>query len=217
MQLIMLGAPGVGKGTQGKLLSAHYKIPNISTGDILREAIGRGSSLGARAKSYMDKGELVPDDLMIDLIKERIQPADCNTGFILDGYPRTAQQAVALDEYLKQIGQPIDYIIALELAEAEIITRLTSRRICRSCGKDYNVITNPPPADNICVDCQGEIIQRSDDSVATVSQRLKVYEEKTKPLKAYFQQKGRLKIFQANGTIEAIQNTIRSFLDVEVK
>jgi adenylate kinase len=217
MQLIMLGAPGVGKGTQGKLLSAHYKIPNISTGDILREAIERGSSLGVRAKSYMDKGELVPDDVMIDLIKERIEEADCNNGFILDGYPRTVQQAVALDEYLKKIDKPIDYIIALELAAAEIITRLTSRRVCRSCGKDYNVISNPPPANNICVDCHGEIIQRSDDTVATVSKRLKVYEEKTKPLKAYFQQKGRLKIFQANGTIAAIQSDIRSFLDVEVK
>lgn len=217
MQLIMLGAPGVGKGTQGKALSAHYGIPNISTGDILREAIERGSELGAHAKRFMDRGELVPDDVMIDLIKERLQQPDCNAGFILDGFPRTVPQSIALDDFLKEIGKPIDFIIVLELAEAKIIERLTSRRVCRNCGKDYNLITNPPPADYRCDICGGEIIQRSDDSEATVRKRLQVYETKTQPLKAYFQQQGRLKIFQADGTVAQIQNDIRSFLDIEIK
>jgi len=215
MQLIMLGAPGVGKGTQGKLLGAYYKIPNISTGDILRTAIEHGTKLGTEAKSYMDKGELVPDDVMIGLIKQRLQQDDCEDGFILDGFPRTVEQAAALDEYLEIIKKEIDYIIALELAENKIVERLTSRRVCRSCGKDYNIITNPPPVDNKCSSCGGEIIQRSDDTKETVLKRLKVYEEKTATVKAYFQEKSRLKIFQADGSIEEIQNDIRSFLDSE--
>jgi adenylate kinase len=215
MQLIMLGAPGVGKGTQGKMLSDYYKIPNISTGDILRIAIEQGTELGTRAKIYMDKGELVPDDVMIDLIKQRLQQHDCENGFILDGFPRTVQQAVALDDYLKKITKEIDFVITLELAEAKIVERLTSRRVCRSCGKDYNIITNPPPADHRCAECGGEIIPRSDDKEETVLNRLTVYQEKTKPLKAYFQEKGKVRIFQAEGSIADIQNNIRSFLDLE--
>lgn len=213
MQLVMLGAPGVGKGTQGKLLSNHYGIPNISTGDILREAIKQGTGLGARAKRFMDRGELVPDDVMIDLIKQRLLEDDCNKGFILDGFPRTVQQAAALDDYLKKIKKTIEHVITLELAEHKIVERLTSRRLCRGCGKDYNVITNPPPADQKCVACGGEIIQRSDDKEATVLNRLLVYQEKTKPLKAYFKKKGKLRIFQADGSVAAIQNEIRRFLD----
>jgi adenylate kinase len=215
MQLIMLGAPGVGKGTQGKMLSDYYKIPNISTGNILRIAIEQGTELGIKAKIYMDKGELVPDDVMIDLIKQRLQQHDCENGFILDGFPRTVQQAVALDDYLKKITKEIDFVITLELAEAKIVERLTSRRVCRSCGKDYNIITNPPPSDHQCVECGGEIIQRSDDKEETVLNRLTVYQEKTKPLKAYFQEKGKVSIFQAEGSIADIQNNIRSFLDLE--
>jgi adenylate kinase len=213
MQLIMLGAPGVGKGTQGKLLGVHYKIPNISTGDILRTAIEQGTELGTKAKSFMDRGELVPDDVMIGLIKQRLQQNDCKNGFILDGYPRTVDQAVALDEYLQDINKEIDYIIALELAENKIIERLTSRRVCRVCGKDYNIISNPPPPDNRCEVCGGEIIQRSDDTEETVINRLKIYEAKTEPLKAYFQKKGKLQIFNAGGSIEDIQTEIKSFLN----
>ncbi len=215
MQLIMLGAPGVGKGTQGKMLSAHYGIPNISTGDILRDAITRGTELAARTKSYMDKGELVPDKLMIDLIKQRLLEPDCNRGFILDGFPRTVQQAVALDNYLKKIKKDIDFVITLELADAKIVERLTSRRVCQSCGKDYNIITNPPPQDHRCIECGGEIVQRSDDKQETVLNRLAVYQQKTKPLKAYYQENGKVKIFQAEGSISEIQNNIRSFLDSE--
>ena len=213
MQLIMLGAPGVGKGTQGKLLSAYYGIPNISTGDILREAMKQGTELGIRAKSYIDRGELVPDDVMIDLIKQRLQENDCRRGFILDGFPRTVQQAAALDEYLNKINKAIEHVIALELSEDKIVDRLTSRRLCRSCGKDYNIVTNPPPADQKCIECGGEIIQRSDDKAETVKNRLKIYKEKTEPLKLYFQKEGKLRIFESNGSIAAIQNGIRKYLD----
>jgi adenylate kinase len=215
MQLIMMGAPGVGKGTQGKLLSIYFSIPNISTGDMLREAIEQGTALGTRAKNFMDKGELVPDDIMIDLITERLQDHDCDHGFILDGFPRTVKQATALDDFLRKIRKEIDYVIALELAEDKIVERLTSRRVCRNCGKDYNLITDPPPADQKCAGCGGEIIQRSDDTRETVLNRLRVYQEKTNPLKAYFQNQGKFRIFQAEGSIEAIQNVIRSFLDSE--
>lgn len=217
MQLVMMGAPGVGKGTQGKMLSAYYRIPNISTGDMLREAIERGTALGTRAKSFMDRGELVPDEVMIDLVKDRLQDDDCSNGFILDGFPRTVQQVMALDVFLKEIHKEIDYVIALDLAEKEIVERLTSRRVCQNCGKDYNLKTNPPPADQKCAGCGGKIIQRSDDKKETVLKRLTVYQAKTNPLKAYFQNQGKFKIFQADGSIADIQNMIRLFLDSEIR
>lgn len=217
MQLVMLGAPGVGKGTQGKLLSSYYQIPNISTGDMLREAVSQGTPLGLSAKSYMDQGQLVPDEVMIGLIKERLENPDCARGFILDGYPRTVLQAESLDHYLAQINKPIDAVIELELAEAEIVKRLSSRRICQGCGKDFNLISNPPPADNKCPICGGAIIQRPDDTPETVKTRLAVYQKKTKPLKAYYQKSDRLMIFPANGSVEQIQNRIRSFLDAKFR
>ncbi len=217
MRLIILGAPGVGKGTQGKLLGVHYKIPNISTGDILRTAIEQETELGKKAKTYMDNGELVSDDVMIGLIKQRLQQDDCEDGFILDGFPRTIDQAISLDEYLENINKEIDYIIALRLAENKIIERLTRRRVCRNCGKDYNIISNPPPSDNRCEVCGGEIIQRSDDTEETVLNRLKVYKQKTEPLNAYFQKKGKLKVFNAEASIEQIQTRIRSFLDTNYR
>ncbi len=217
MQLVMLGAPGVGKGTQGKLLSSYYQIPNISTGDMLRDAVSRGTALGLTAKGYMDQGQLVPDDVMIGLIKERLQDPDCGHGFILDGYPRTEHQAESLDQYLAQINKPIDAVIELELAEEEIIRRLSSRRICQGCGRDFNLISNPPPADNKCPTCGGAIVQRADDTPETVRTRLAVYQQKTKPLKTYYEKTGRLTVFPANGSVEEIHNRIRSFLDAKIQ
>lgn len=217
MQIIMLGAPGTGKGTQGKLLSEHYRIPNISTGDILRSAIERRTELGEKARSLMENGELVPDDVMIGLIQNRLTDSDCKKGFILDGFPRTVAQAEALDQYVDQWGKNINAVVALKVPESEIITRLTSRRVCRRCGKDYNMITNPPPQDKRCSACDGEIVQRADDTEETVKRRLKIYDEKTMPLKRYFQKQGKLKIFEATGTIAEIQNRIRYFLDNEVR
>ena len=217
MQIIMLGAPGTGKGTQGKLLSEHYQIPNISTGDILRSAIEKRTDLGEKARALMENGELVRDDIMIGLIQNRLTDIDCKEGFILDGFPRTVAQAVALDQYVNQWGKNINAVIALKVPENEIIKRLTSRRVCRTCGKDYNMITNPPPHDNKCNVCDGDVVQRADDTEETVKRRLKVYDEKTMPLKMYFQKQRKLKIFAATGTIAEIQNRIRYFLDNEVR
>jgi len=205
----MLGAPGTGKGTQGKLIGVYFKIPNISTGEILRTAITNRTQLGNEAKAFIDKGELVPDDLMIGLIKERLAEEDCKNGFILDGFPRTVRQAEALEDFFNNVGLKLGYVIGLELAQDKIIKRLTSRRVCINCGKDYNLITNPPPEDNKCELCGGEIIQRSDD---TVSKRLAVYAEKTKPLKDYFQKTGKLKIFDADSTVQKINKRIITFL-----
>ncbi|HEX9974740.1 MAG TPA: adenylate kinase [bacterium] len=217
MQLIMLGAPGTGKGTQGKLLSEHYHISNISTGDILRAAIEKRTDLGNKARTFMERGELVPDDVMIGLIQQRLTDADCENGFILDGFPRTVAQAVALDHYLENLSKPVNAVLALEVPESEIITRLTSRRVCRNCGKDYNVITNPAPSDNKCEVCKGDVVQRGDDTEDTVKRRLKVYDEKTMPLQRYFKKQGKLKIFEATGTIAEIQSRIRYFLDNEAR
>ncbi len=212
MILILLGAPGTGKGTQAKLISEVFKIPTISTGEMLRTAIEEKTPLGSRAKSFMDKGELVPDAVMIDLISERLKRNDCGNGFILDGFPRTVAQAKALDLLLQSSNHKIDYAIGLDLAEKKIIERLTSRRLCKECRKDYNMITDPPPKNNRCPVCGGEIIQRSDDTAETISKRLSVYEEKTKPLKQYYLDNRKLKLFDADGTVEEISKNILKFL-----
>ncbi|MFZ5515750.1 MAG: adenylate kinase [Candidatus Zhuqueibacterota bacterium] len=217
MILIMLGAPGTGKGTQGKILGSHYRIPNISTGDILRTAIENDTDLGKQAKQFMDKGELVPDDVMIGMIDERLLEPDCKNGFILDGFPRTVAQAQALDKYFQRSGKKLDAVIGLELSEDKIVARLTSRRVCRKCGKDYNVVTDPPPANNRCIMCGGVVIQRADDNEKTVRNRLNVYYEKTRPLQDYYQKINKLHLFHSDGAIEDIQRDIRMFLDNAVK
>ncbi|MCI0511883.1 adenylate kinase [candidate division KSB1 bacterium] len=213
MRLIFLGAPGTGKGTQGKMLSEKNQWLHISTGDILRAAVNAGTALGKEAKTYMDAGKLVPDDLMNALVRERLSQADCNAGFILDGFPRTIDQAQNLDQFLKPRGTPIDQIISLEVAAALLIQRLTSRRLCRNCGKDFNLITNPPPADNKCPVCQGEIYQRADDHELTVQNRLQVYEKQTAPLKKYYIQQGKLTSIDGNQPIECVQQEIEQSLD----
>lgn len=217
MILIMLGAPGTGKGTQGKLLGKKFNIPNVSTGEILRSAIEQKTQLGNEAKVFIDNGELVPDGVMIRLIKERLAEEDSKNGFILDGFPRTVQQAEALGELFQETGLKLDYVIGLELGKQKIIERLTSRRLCSACGRDYNIITHPPLNEKKCDVCGGEIIQRSDDTVETVSKRLSVYEKKTKPVKEYFQKQGKLKMFNADGTVEEINNNILNFLSYKDK
>ncbi len=212
MILILIGAPGTGKGTQGKLLSAHFNIPNISTGDILRDAIEKNTALGLKAKTMMDQGMLIPDNVMIGIIEERLVREDCKNGFILDGFPRTINQAIALDKIFEKTQLTLDFVIGFELNNEEILKRLTSRRVCRVCGKDYNILTNPPPKNNRCEKCGGEIIQRSDDTEDTVKNRLEVYEEKTKPVKDYYQKKGKLKVFNAAGSVDDIQLQLVRFL-----
>jgi len=213
MKLIMLGAPGSGKGTQGKKIAAYMNIPNISTGDILRKALSDKTTLGIEAKKYMENGELVPDDVMIGIVRERIKEADCDNGFILDGFPRTVPQAEALDRMLAESGEKLDYVLDLDVSRNELVERLTSRRVCRNCGRDYNMITNPPPDDMICEQCGGEIWQRADDTVETVVNRLDVYDQKTKPLRKHYQNQGKLSLFDGNGTIDEVHDSIREFLD----
>lgn len=212
MKLIFLGAPGTGKGTQAKILAAAKNWPHISTGDILRAAVKNQTELGLKAKSYMDSGGLVPDSLIIDMVAERFGQGDCDEGFILDGFPRTIAQAEALDAYLEKEGIAIEKVIALDVEASALIARLTSRRLCRNCGKDYNVITNPPPADGKCEACGGEIYQRTDDNEETVSNRLKVYEEQTAPLKDYYQKQGKLYSVDASQPIDDVQSSIEQTL-----
>ncbi|MEE4310938.1 MAG: adenylate kinase [candidate division KSB1 bacterium] len=212
MQIIMLGAPGTGKGTQGNLLSNYFGIPNISTGEILRSAVKQESPLGIKAKLYMDAGELVPDDVMIGIIRDRLREADCEKGFILDGFPRTVTQAEALDHLLSGEKIDIEHVIALEVAENALVMRLTSRRVCSVCGKDYNMLSDPPPGDMKCRMCGGEIIQRSDDNETTVTKRLAVYEEKTAPLKEYYERQSKLRHVIGAGSVEEVQDRIREIL-----
>jgi adenylate kinase len=212
MNLIFLGAPGTGKGTQAKILAANKNWPHISTGDILRAAVKNKTELGQKAKSYMDAGKLVPDSLIIEMVAERFSEGDCDAGFILDGFPRTINQAQALDAFFEKEGKAINKVIALEVEAEALIRRLTSRRLCRNCGKDYNIISNPPPIDGKCEVCGGEIYQRTDDNEETVSNRLKVYEEQTTPLKDYYKQQGKLNSIDANKGIEEVQREIKSNL-----
>lgn len=208
MKLIFFGAPGTGKGTQGKILSQAKGWVHISTGDILRGAVKNGTELGLKAKEYMDAGKLVPDALMNDLVAERLTQEDCQQGYILDGFPRTINQAESLDSFLKSVGQEINKIVFLDVDPAALLSRLTSRRLCRSCGKDYNVITNPPPADMKCTDCGGEIYQRDDDNEKTVGSRLSVYSEQTAPLKSYYEKQGKLVLINGDQAIDAVQTEI---------
>jgi len=193
VKLILLGPPGAGKGTQSIELSKSYKIPHISTGDILRESVKALLPLGLKAKSYMDKGELVPDDVVVGIVIERLKSADTKAGYILDGFPRTVKQAVALDGSLENIGSGIDMVIYFQTSAKVAIERLTGRRVCKNCGFNYHIKNIPPKKEGICDKCGGALYQRPDDTEATVLNRLKVYEEQTKPLVDYYTKKGILR------------------------
>ena len=213
MQLIFLGYPGSGKGTQASLLSDNYKIPKISTGDILREAVAKVTDLGMRAKLFMDGGELVPDDVMIGLVVERLGAADTANGYILDGFPRTLPQARELDYLLMQhFHHKLTAVISLEIEKKKVIDRLTSRRVCRKCGRVYNLEAEPPPANLQCETCKGEIVQRSDDKPETVLHRLDVYEETTRPLKTYYGAQGKLIQIDGSLNIEKVHQEVESKL-----
>ncbi len=189
MKLILLGAPGSGKGTQAEIICEKLSIPTISTGNILREAIKNGTELGVQAKSFMDEGKLVPDALIVGIIKERLAADDCANGFILDGMPRTIAQAEALDE----MGVPIDLALSLEVEDAAIEARMSGRRVCEGCGASYHMDYKKPKADGVCDSCGAKLVQRKDDAPETVRDRLKVYHEQTEPLKDYYANKGMLK------------------------
>ena len=199
MNIIMLGAPGAGKGTFSAFLKDRYQIPHIATGDIFRENIKNGTELGKKAKSYMDQGMLVPDELVVDLVADRLAADDCKKGFILDGFPRTLVQAEALKETLEKAGSGIDYAIDIQAPDQFIVDRMAGRRICKSCGASYHLVNVPPKKEGVCDACGGELYQREDDAPETVAKRLEVYHKETQPLIDYYEKEGVLK--GVDGTI----------------
>ena len=188
MNIIMLGAPGAGKGTQAAVLCEHFGIPTISTGNMIREALKNGTEMGLKAKSFMDEGKLVPDEVVIGIVKDRLSMDDCKNGFILDGFPRTIPQAEALDE----MGVNIEHVINIEIEDEKIVNRMSGRRVCEGCGKPYHLKNLPPKVEGVCDDCQGTLVQRKDDHPDTVLARLDVYHKETEPLVAYYEKQGKL-------------------------
>ena len=198
MKLIMLGAPGAGKGTQAKKIAEKYQIPHISTGDIFRANIKNGTELGNKAKSYMDQGHLVPDELTCDLVVDRINQEDCKNGYVLDGFPRTIPQAEALKAALDKMGETIDYAIDVEVPDENIVNRMGGRRACPGCGCTYHIEHNPPKVEDICDVCGAKLVLRDDDKPETVTKRLSVYHEQTKPLIDFYKKEGGLR--EVDGT-----------------
>ena len=198
MKLIFLGAPGAGKGTQAEIVSKHLNIPTISTGNIIRESLKNGTEMGLKAKSYMDAGKLVPDDVVIGIIKERLAQSDCANGFILDGFPRTIAQADALSD----MGICIDKVIDIDVKDEEILKRLSGRRVCSACGSSYHILYKKPEKEGVCNNCGGELVQRKDDSEETIKERLTVYHEQTEPLKSYYAEKGILRTVEGQEEVK---------------
>jgi adenylate kinase len=212
MKLVLLGAPGSGKGTQAAYISNKLSIPVISTGDMFREAMKKGTDIGLKAKSYIDAGKLVPDEVVLGIVRERIAREDCSNGFILDGFPRTIPQAEALEEM-----SPVDCAIALEVPDSVIEKRMTGRRVCRNCGKTYNIHTNPSGHEGICDDCGGALITRADDNPETVRARLSVYHRDSEPLKGFYEGRGKLRsVAYQGGSIERTTALIFETIGVEL-
>ena len=214
MKIIMLGAPGAGKGTQAKKIADLCKVPHISTGDIFRANIKQGTELGKKAKTYMDAGELVPDELVCDLVVDRIQQDDCTEGFILDGFPRTIPQAEALTNALNAIEQKMEYALNIDVPDENIINRMAGRRACVGCGATYHVEFNPPKVQDVCDVCGEELILRDDDKPETVTNRLNVYHEQTKPLIDYYEKQGIVHTIDGTQTMDQIFSDIRKILGV---
>lgn len=206
MKIILLGAPGAGKGTQAEVICNRYNIPAISTGNIIREALKTGTEMGLKAKSYMESGALVPDEVVIGIIKERIVKDDCKDGFILDGFPRTIPQAEALDK----MGIIIDKVIDIEVPDEKIINRMSGRRVCEKCGASYHLEYKKPKVEGICDACSGTLIQRKDDHPDTVKSRLDVYHSETEPLKDYYEKQGKLTVVEGQ---EEIEDTTRLLIE----
>ncbi|MGC9257493.1 adenylate kinase [Desulfurella sp.] len=212
MILILLGAPGVGKGTQSENIIKKYSIVQISTGDILRSEVKNETDLGKKAKQFMEKGELVPDDLIIKMIEKRISQPDCINGFLLDGFPRTIEQAKSFDKMMEEKGLNLNRVIYIDVADDEIIDRLTLRRVCPTCGAIYHLKNKPPKQDMICDICGSKLIQRSDDTKETVKNRLKVFKEHTKPLIEYYDKQGKLSSISGLGTVDEVFSRIKDIL-----
>jgi adenylate kinase len=212
MRLILLGPPGAGKGTQAKLLMERLGAPQVSTGDILRQAVSDGTELGRRAKSYMDRGALVPDEVVIGIIEERLRKPDCRAGYILDGFPRTLAQAEALSRTLASLHASLDRVLSIEVPEDDLVRRLAGRRVCRDCGFMYHVENNPPKQAGVCDKCGGPLYERDDDREETIRRRLQVYRDQTEPLTAYYAGTDLLSRIDGRGTIEEIAQRVRQAL-----
>jgi adenylate kinase len=209
VRLIFLGPPGAGKGTQARELAREWGVPQIATGEMLRGAVAAGTPLGREAKRIMETGALVPDDVMVGLIAERLRQPDAGGGFILDGFPRTIAQAEALDRLLKDLEQGLDAVVYFQVAEPELLRRLTGRRLCRQCQTAFHMVSAPPQREGVCDRCGGELYQRDDDSETTVRHRLQVYERQTAPLLDYYRDRDLLAPIQGEGTVDAIREAIR--------
>ena len=212
MKIIMLGAPGAGKGTQAKKIADKYQIPHISTGDIFRANIKEGTELGKKAKSYMDQGQLVPDELTLELIMDRFQNPDCKNGYVLDGFPRTIPQAEALTEALAKKGETIDYAINVEVPDENIINRMGGRRACLACGSTYHIVYAPTRVEGICDRCGEKLVLRDDDKPETVKKRLAVYHEQTQPLIDYYTEQGVLKTVDGTRSLDEVFQAIVEIL-----
>jgi adenylate kinase len=211
--MILLGAPGAGKGTQGVNLAKLYGTPQVSTGDILRENVRNKTPLGAKAKDFMDRGVLVTDEIVVDMVIDRIAKPDCKTGFLLDGFPRNLAQAAVLEEILTKMGRSIDHVIGIEVGNKELIRRLTGRRVCKKCSASYHTIFNPPQNIGRCDKCGEEIYQRDDDKEETIAERLKVYETETHPLISYYTDKGLYRAIDGIGGVDSITDAITGAID----
>ena len=213
MNIILMGLPGAGKGTQASEIVKKFPIPHISTGDMFRKAIKDETDLGKEAKSYMDRGELVPDEVTVGIVKERISEDDAKKGFLLDGFPRTIEQAEALNSIMSELDREIDAVINIEVPEEELMNRLTGRRICEKCGTTYHLVFNPPKVDGICDIDGGKLYQREDDNPETVSNRLSVNVKQSKPILEYYNNKGVLKNIDGSKDIEEVTNDVIDILD----
>ena len=212
MKIVLLGPPGAGKGTQAKSISNRYSIPHISTGDIFRKNISENTPLGIEAKSYMDNGQLVPDEVTINMVKDRLQQDDCKNGYLLDGFPRTVHQAEALDNFLTEREESIDTALLIEVPKKFILERMTGRRVCPSCGASYHIKFNPPTNDGKCDLCGSDVIQRKDDTEETVKERLDVYENQTQPLIDFYKNKKQLSVVDGTQAINEVFESICKIL-----
>jgi len=208
LRTVLLGPPGAGKGTQAVRIVEKYNVPHISTGDIFRENIKNGTELGKKAQEYMNKGELVPDDLVIEIATTRLLADDCKNGFLLDGFPRTVYQAEKLDAFLEEHGMKLDKVIDIEVEKEELITRLTGRRVCKACGASFHVVNIPPKTEGICDNCGGELFQRADDTVETVENRIAVYIEQTMPLVEYYTAAGNIAVIDGAAGLDTVFDAI---------